>query len=144
MNPAFKRLFLCSDAILGKPISYLIDPEPFETLKNQEVELVERTVNYKSYSLICRQLCYFLAEENQFVGIFVNITKLQESKKELEIIREKTIEEAKNLLHHQVTMAQKMAKFLGEHTAIGEELVENLMRFVETKKNSNFDDLPPL
>jgi PAS domain S-box-containing protein len=29
MNPAFRRFFMCSEAIIGKPISYLMDPEPF-------------------------------------------------------------------------------------------------------------------
>jgi Na+-translocating ferredoxin:NAD+ oxidoreductase RNF subunit RnfB len=30
INPAFKKMFVCSDSIVGKKVSYLLDPEPFE------------------------------------------------------------------------------------------------------------------
>ena len=36
MNPAFRKFFLCSDAVYGQPISYLMDPEPFVRLSSRQ------------------------------------------------------------------------------------------------------------
>jgi len=128
MNPAFKKFFMCSDAICGKQISYLIDPEPFEKLASGEKKLIDRTAKHDAYSLICHELFYRLEEEHQYVGIFVNITNNKMSQETLKNIRSKTIKQARELLEHQISMAQELAKYLGESTARGEELVNNLMK----------------
>ncbi len=155
MNPAFKKFFKCSQTILGKSISYLIDPEPFERLGQDDDEVIEQTVTYSSYNLICRQIIYRLPEEDQYVGIFVNITKEKENRHKLRKIRSSAVRQAQELLQHQVDMAQKMAQFLGESAAQGEDLVEKIMSLVQEgniedhtqqiirikKPNASFTDL---
>jgi hypothetical protein len=49
-------------------------------------------------------------------------------------MKRKTIMQAQELFDHQVTMAQNIAKLLGESTARGEELVENLMKLTEDEE----------
>lgn len=131
MNPAFKKFFMCSDAVIGKRISYLIDPEPFEVLSTGSEEILEKTVNYKKYNLICHQLMYALRDEKRYIGIFVDITNAQISEEKLKTLKRQAVEKAKELLEHQINMAQEMAKLLGESTARGEELVENLLSLAE-------------
>ena len=70
-------------------------------------------------------------EDRQIVGIFINITSQQEHEKKLKEIRSQTVEQAHELLEHQIKMAQKIAQFLGESTARGEELVRKLMSLSE-------------
>jgi len=139
MNPAFRKYFMCTDAVLGKKISYLIDPEPFEELVVSEKDLIEKTIRHDKYNLVAHQIMYCLEKEKQFVGIFVNITKTLQDEEKLQKIKEESIKKAKELLEHQINVAQEMAKFLGESTARGEELVENLMSLVseqpEKEKN---------
>jgi uncharacterized Fe-S cluster-containing protein len=72
-----------------------------------------------------------LKEERQIVGIFMNITSQQEHEKKLNDIRSQTIEQANELLEHQIRMAQTMAQFIGESTARGEELVRKLLTLSE-------------
>ncbi len=139
MNPAFKNFFMCSDAVLGKPISYLMDPALFEQLLHGEKELIETTVRHEKYNLICHQLLYALREERQFVGIFVNITRSQASEKQLERLRSDTVRQAKDLMEHQVLVAQQMAQFLGESTARSEELVRNLINLATEKPKTPGD-----
>jgi PAS domain S-box-containing protein len=127
MNPAFQRMFMCSSAVLGKRISYLMDPVPFEKLASGESERVELITRHDSYSLVCHELMYELKEEKQFVGIFVNVTKSHDDEDKLRRLRNDTVMQAQELLTHQLAMAQQMAKFLGESTAQGESLVRNLM-----------------
>ena len=128
MNPAFQRMFMCSGAVLGKRISYLMDPAPFEKLASGEAKRVETTNRHDSYSLVCHELMYALEEEKQYVGIFVNVTKSHDDEEKLRRLRSDTVMQAQELLEHQLAMAQQMARFLGESTAQGEALVRNLMR----------------
>lgn len=128
MNPAFRKFFLCSDAICGQPISRLIDPGPFESLLSGQQELVEMTMEHKSYNLVCHQILYPLREERQYVGIFVNITHSRANQEQLDRLRSETVVQARDLLEHQLRMADTIARALGEATARGEDLVEKLMR----------------
>jgi len=128
MNPTFRRFFLCSDAVLGKKIAYLFDPDPFEQLAAGTTLQVERTSRHDAYHLVCHEIFYALREEKQFVGIFVNITHSQQNKEKLHELRSHTIQQAQELLRHQLQMAQQMARFLGDSTAQGEALVKNLLQ----------------
>ncbi|MBA4418373.1 MAG: histidine kinase [Syntrophus sp. (in: bacteria)] len=137
INPAFKKFFLCSDAVLGRHISYLMDPAPFEKLIAGVTDLLDITETHRHYNLQCRELFYMLKEDRQIVGIFINITSQQEHEKKLNDIRSQTIEQANELLEHQITMAQTIAQFIGESTAKGEELVRKLLTLsVEDEKKS--------
>jgi len=128
VNPAFRKFFLCSEAICGKPVSYLMDPEPFERVATGQVERFEAVVHHDRYSLICHQIVYRLAEERQYVGILVNVTGARKSQEQLTRLRSQTVQKAQELLEHQVAMARQMAEFLGRSTAEGEALVEHLMQ----------------
>ncbi len=127
MNPAFKRFFTCSEAVSGRHISYLMDPEPFENLAVGDKDLLEIVVSHDRYRLLCHEILYVLPGENQYVGILVNITQNSENYEKLRRFREQTVLQAQELLEHQNDMAQTIAKFLGESSARGEALVENLM-----------------
>lgn len=134
MNPAFKKFFKCTNSIIGKRISYLMDPEPFIRLTGNEDEKIELILKHENYHITCHQLLYKLKEEKQYVGIFVNITKNMADAEKLDQLREKTIHKAEELLQHQLEMAQQLAKLLGENTARGEELVENLLMLTQDEK----------
>ncbi len=129
MNPAFRSYFMCSESICGRPISYLMDPDPFEQLASGKEELVETVVTHSNYNLVTHEILYALREEQQYVGIFVNITKTRAHKEKLDKLRGQTVIQARELLEHQINMAQTIAKFLGESTAQSEELLDRLMLF---------------
>jgi len=127
MNPSFKTMFIANDNLIGKKISYLIDPDPFETLVSHPDDLITKTVHYASYNLICHQLHYAIREENRFVGIFVDITEYQKNKAKLQDIKTETVTQIQELIEHQIQMSQQLAKFLGENMAQGELLLHKLL-----------------
>jgi PAS domain S-box-containing protein len=131
MNPTFRKFFSCSNAVLGRHVSYLMDPAPFEKLIAGMADSLDIIVHHRSYNLLTRQMMYIMKEERQIVAIFHNITSQQEHEKKLNEIRAQTIEQANDLLEHQLRMAQQMAQFLGENTARGEALVRKLMSLSE-------------
>lgn len=137
MNPAFRKFFKTTSSICGKSISYLMDPELFIKLREGEKDKIEQTVVYDNYNLVTHQLMYKLRSENQLVGVFVNITKNTKDNQKLDDLKQKTIIQAQELLEHQVKMAQKLAMYLGESTAKGEELVDNLMKYTKDEQVNN-------
>ncbi len=132
INDAFRKMFSCSDAVIGKHISYLADPEPFEKLSTGASNLIKQTVVYQGYNLVCHQMCYTLPDQDQYVGIFVDITGYQMNHDKLKEIKSETLQKADELIAHQIEMAQELAKFLGEHTSRGEVLLNQLIQ--STKK----------
>jgi iron only hydrogenase large subunit-like protein len=133
MNPAFRNYFICSQSIVGKPISYLMDPDPFVQLHSSENDKMEFTIKHANYNIVCHQIIYKLKAEKLIVGIFVNITNNVSDKTQLDSLREQTIKQAQELINHQIDMAQNIAKLLGESTAQAESLVDNLMKMSEDK-----------
>ncbi len=131
INAAFKKFFYCSDAVLGRHVSYLMDPAPFEKIITGETDSMDINVTHDHLNLSCRELLYILKEERQIVGIFINTTNQEENEKRLNDIRSQTIEQANELLEHQIKMAQTLAQFLGESTARGETLVRKLLTLSE-------------
>lgn len=134
MNRAFRRFFTCTESLCGRPISILMDPEPFErtlaasaTSGGEADQPIEMTVEHKPYGLVAHQIHYRLSEENQLVGIFVNITGSHDNQEKLDRVRAETIHQARDLLQHQLDMAETIARALGESTAQGESLVEKLL-----------------
>ena len=127
MNPAFRQFFRCSNAVCGRPISYLMDPEPWERLLADPDKKVEFVANHESYNLVCHEVLYSLPAEKQFVGIFMNITMLQKNETQLDQLRQQTVTQARELLEQQVRMAETIAACLGENAARAESLLENLM-----------------
>lgn len=127
MNESFKKMFSCSDALIGRPISYLIDPDAFEKLSAGTETLIRQTVHYNNYNLICHQMSYAIPDQQQYVGIFMDVTDLQVKSEQLNEIKAETVLKAQELIDHQISMAQELAQFLGEHTAKGEVMLSKLM-----------------
>jgi len=130
MNPSFRKFFACGEAVMGRHISYLMDPHRFERLVSGDADLVDCTVRHDRYNLVCREILYALPDEHQFIGIYVNITQTEQSRERLDALRAKTAQRARDLMEHQIAMAQQMAKSLGESTAQEEALVESLLDLV--------------
>ncbi len=137
MNPAFRRYFHCSETLCGKPISHLMDPEPFEQLATGEEQLVEKTVSHQKYDMVCHQVHYPLPEDKQYVGIFVNVTSTQSSQRKLDELRAQTVLQARELLNQQMHLAETVATALGENTARGEALLDRLMLLAEQQEQDD-------
>lgn len=127
MNPAFKKMFSCSDALVGRKISYLIDPDCFEKLAGGKEDVIRTVMHFAPYNLICHVVAYSLPEQKQHVGVFLDITDRQSSREKLDELKSEALIKAQELVDHQIGMAQELAKFLGEHTAKGELLLKKLM-----------------
>jgi len=129
MNPAFRRFFLTTEAVLGRPVSYLMDPEPFEILAAGRENKITAVADHPKYNLQCHQILYSLPEEKQYIGIFVDITHSRLTREKLDNLQNQVLEKTRELLEHQILSAQNIAKFLGESTARTEEILEQFVKY---------------
>lgn len=129
MNPAFKSMFLCTNALLGKRISYLLDAYGYEKMIEKTVSKHEY-INSK-YGVKYQEIAYFLPEEHQYVGIYINLSRIKFDDKQLDVIKKQTLENAKELLNHQIGFSQELAHYLGESTAKSEDMLQRLMNLFE-------------
>jgi iron only hydrogenase large subunit-like protein/uncharacterized Fe-S cluster-containing protein len=125
MNPAFQRMFMCTNAIIGRRISYLVDADGFERLASGSVTKYEAIKS--RYGIKYHEQLYKLSDEKQYVGLFTDVTKIRFDDSQIDLIKKQTVEQAKELLDHQIRFSQEMAHFLGKSTARSEELVTRLM-----------------
>ncbi|TYB30851.1 MAG: PAS domain S-box protein [Candidatus Mcinerneyibacterium aminivorans] len=141
INNSFKEMFGCSKSSLGKHISTIIDPDPMEKVLVSKRDVYEKTRKFDDYNLICYQLVYYLENEHQIIGVFIDITSEKKNKDRLKEIKSKAIDQAHELLEHQIEVAQKMTNYLGESTAKGEKLVKKLIEITkkESENKSSFE-----
>jgi iron only hydrogenase large subunit-like protein len=130
MNKSFETLFKATN-YMGKHIGELMDPVPFESLAVGTSDHLEFTATHPEHRLTCNEIYYAIREEEQYVGIFIDVTRFMDSDRELGRMRKETLEKAKELMEHQVQTAQSMALFLGENTAKSEELLSKLIKLAD-------------
>lgn len=131
MNPAFQKMFMCNNGILGRHISYLLNAEGFERLMEGSKEHYE-SIQTK-YGIRYHEILYSLPEEAQFVGMYSDISKIRYDEKQLDVIKEQTLKHAREFLDHQILFAQEMAHYLGKSTAQSEEIAKRLISLYEEK-----------
>ena len=138
MNPAFAKMFMCSQNIIGRRISYLLNADGYEKLATGQTEQIE-SIKTK-YGIRYHELLYVLPGEKQYVGLYTDISKIRFDAAQLDLIKKQTIENARELLDHQIRFSQEMAHFLGKNTARSEELVKRMMDLYEDGSNSGDDN----
>ncbi|MGI6732353.1 MAG: [Fe-Fe] hydrogenase large subunit C-terminal domain-containing protein [Anaerovoracaceae bacterium] len=129
MNPAFQKLFGCSNSLLGRHISHLLDADSFEKLASGNIEVRDsiRTKRGIKY----HEIVYPLKEEKQYVGIYKDISRLKFDEGQLDFIKNQTLQHVRDLLYHQISFSQEMAHYLGESTSESEELLKRITSLYE-------------
>ncbi|SHI09999.1 Iron only hydrogenase large subunit, C-terminal domain [Sporobacter termitidis DSM 10068] len=131
MNPAFQHMFMCTGSILGRRISYLLDADGYEKMASGKLSQYEAIKS--RYGKKYHEQLYTLTAEGQYVGLYTDVTKIRFDNSQIDLIKRQTVEQAKELLDHQIRVSQEMAHFLGKSTARSEELVTRLMDLYEEK-----------
>ncbi len=129
INPAFRTMFQCGNAVLGRHISYLMDAAGFESLAAGGGDRFEAVISH--YGRRFHEILYTLRDVRQFVGIFMDISEIPWRQKSTDVVRMQTLRQAQELLDHQIRLSQEVAGMLGKSTAKGEEMVHKLMRLFE-------------
>jgi len=129
MNPAFRKIFLCNNHVLGKEISYLVNSEGYDKLSKGDTESHE-SIKTK-YGVRYHEMVYAFPNDNQYVGFYADLSRLKMDGDHIQLVKKQTMQQAKKLLDHQVKFAQDLVHFLGKSTAESEALVKRMMELYE-------------
>ncbi|MDR1664713.1 MAG: 4Fe-4S binding protein [Clostridiales bacterium] len=132
MNPAFQKMFNCNNGILGKRISYLVNASGFEEMRSGAAETYESIRT--QYGIRYHEILYALRDEEQYVGIYSDISKVRFDAKQLDMIKMQTLMHAREFIDHQIRFSQEMAHYLGKSTAESESIAKKLIALYEGLK----------
>jgi uncharacterized Fe-S cluster-containing protein len=129
MNPAFMKMFMCNNGILGRRISYLVNSDGYEKML---AGLADDFQSIQSkYGIRYHEHLYALREDKQYVGIYADISKIKYDEGQMDIVKTQTLMHAREFLDHQIRFAQEMAHYLGKSTAQSEEIANRLISLYE-------------
>ncbi|MBR6653973.1 MAG: 4Fe-4S binding protein [Oscillospiraceae bacterium] len=131
MNPAFHKMFMCSNSILGRHISYIFDARDFEALASSDKDEMEAIRTY--YGTKYHITLYAMRSEGQYVGMLTDISRMKLDEGQMHIIERQLLVNARELLEHQISFSQEMAHQLGRNTAKTEELVKRMLDLYEDR-----------
>jgi len=118
VNPTAQKIFgVKEDFIKERPISILMDEEPFKTVRDSKKSLLGQRVSYSNYGVVLLQNILYLEKQNIMLAIMSNITKEEKQRDELKRVRENAIDAAQKVIEKQMRVAQEIASLLGETTA---------------------------
>lgn len=119
VNPALCRMLKCdAETLVGRPAGELLgDVSDFRRALHEKCEVVGEEVHYPRYDLHVRKVIFPVAEGGVVAGIFVDVTREQKQREELEALRRKAAQEVRAVVDEQMRVAQEIAGLLGERTA---------------------------
>lgn len=117
-NPIAESFFnIKADDIRDKSISIILDEDIFYKVKENKENIFRQKVYYKEYGIVVIQNILYLKDQNVILLIMVDTTIEESNKKELNRVKEKTIDSAQSVIDNQMRVAQEIASLLGETTA---------------------------
>ncbi|HBG16348.1 MAG TPA: hypothetical protein DDW93_06165 [Firmicutes bacterium] len=136
VNPAAERKFLCQqEQVVGKSLQLVFDPLPFEKALRTK-SLVTGEVAYPSYGIVTWQAVFYVEQEDVIIGIFADITKEQEQREKLALVKGETLTKAQEVIDKQMRVAQEIAGLLGETTAETKVLLTKLIKLIKNEDGS--------
>jgi len=130
-NPAFQKMFHCDNSAIGRRISFLMDADGFERLAGGVSD--EHEAIKSKYGMRYHEQLYALRDEKQYVGMFTDISRVTFDERQIDLIQRQTLDQARELLDHQIRFSQEMAHYLGRSTAKGEELVKRMVDLYQSE-----------
>lgn len=119
VNPSFCRMFRMREReIVGFPLDRIMDDagELREVWERNESRACEGK-EYPRHDLFLRRLLFPVRDERIIAGIMVDLTGEWKRMKEIDRIKEQTIDEISHVIRSQMKIAQDITRLLGETTA---------------------------
>lgn len=118
INPIAQKIFgITEDFIKDRPISLIMDDEPFKIVRDSKESLLAQRVYYPNYEVVLLQNILYVEKQNVILAILSNITNEEKQRAELKRVKENAIDAAQKVIEKQMRVAQEIASLLGETTA---------------------------
>ncbi|MGN1031916.1 MAG: (Fe-S)-binding protein, partial [Intestinibacter sp.] len=119
LNPAAEAFFkIEKNEANGMPLAMYLNEEEFEHVRTFRKNVRNEKLKFEEYdNSTLLQTIYWLDENQMFLWLAVDITKEEKAADKLQTLRMETVEMAQQVVAKQMTVAQEIAKLLGETTA---------------------------
>jgi PAS domain S-box-containing protein len=139
LNSAAERIFGVSrNHLVGTPVSELIiDSNDLRKVFDDNEEIVRLEKELPELGLTALITAVSAKKENVALLIVEDITGQRQREKDLQLVREVTLERAQEVIDKQMAVAQKIAGLLGETTAETKVILTKLMRVMKEEGNAD-------
>lgn len=122
-------------SLLGRKAADILgDVRDFQRAYAQRVEILGQEQAYPQFDLYVRKVIFPVADEKVVACIFVDMTSEWKQHTELEALKRQAIQEVRQVVDKQMSVAQEIAGLLGETTA---ETKVSLLRLLEMLRHEN-------
>ncbi len=136
VNVAMCRMLKTDAAgLVGRPAAELLgDVSDFRRAFDQRVECVGQEQSYPQFDLYVRKVIFPVPDERVVAGIFVDMTREWKQRRELLRLKQEALQQVRQVVDKQMSVAQEIAGLLGETTA---ETKVSLLRLLEMLQREN-------
>lgn len=118
MNPSAEKTFHeKAEDLRYLPISALIPEEGIRRVMETGKHALNKRISYREHNLVVMQSAIHLPKDNQLLLIMSDITEEEKRRKELNLMKEQTVEITGKVIEKQMRVAHEIASLLGETTA---------------------------
>ena len=132
INSSFTKMMGVGDrknTLKGKPVSSLQGDWLTEIFELQEA--VDRKIYLSDRNLNVHIITVPLEEERKWVGMLIDISKLEQQREEIMKLKKELLEKSQEVINKQMRVAQEIAGLLGETTA---ETKTTLLKLIDLAK----------
>ena len=119
VNPAFCQMFgIKPDDAVGQPAATILDDvSDFKHAWESGTVIRNRLREYSQLDLLLNQVIFPIEDEGIIACIMTDFSHQLAQKRELTKLRQETIKQVHEVVHHQMKVVQEIAGLLGETTA---------------------------
>lgn len=131
---------ITDDDYVGYPIFMYIDDNAFYDCLNKHKNIYGNIVFVEDLNKTLSQDIFWLPEEEIFLWMAHDITEKIENKKRADQVKYDTINLAQTVINKQMTVAQEIARLLGETTAETKVILSRVKKLISNENNDNLRD----
>lgn len=116
-NPAAETMFgQTAELVKGTNLARIIDCSGLQQAVRTQEKFIGRRVEYPERSLITEQMVLPVREHNMVILIVTDVTERETKERDLQKVKQETIDKAAEIINRQMHVAQEIAGLLGETT----------------------------
>lgn len=133
MNNSAEKLFKCKNDNVKRNIFDILDCNDIRNVERNKKNILNQKYYYDKYGIIVEQSIIYIKENHIIIIIMKDITKDEESQRELDDTRTQAVDIAQNIIDKQMMIAQEIASLLGETTAETKVALTKLKKSMQKK-----------
>ena len=135
-NNAAAELFRLNEKnYVGRPVSMIIDCDDIDEVKETGENIFDRKVFYQDLGITVEQTTIFIKENSMYLLLIKDITEDERQQKQMNEMREETVEVTQKVIEKQMRVAQEIASLLGETTAETKIALTSLKKYIQESED---------